>query len=255
MPLADEIMTRISAESLTMAALAPPRILVVAQEPGTFDPISVRLRAESFDVEVARSGQEALERLARSSFAMLVTDLTMPGISVQGLLDQVRENRPEMAVILLTAPGGIESAIDLARKGATDFLTKPVRSDELILRVHNALHRSELEREVREMRVRIQCLRQTSDLVSGHSLTSQRVPGVVADPAEGWLAETPQPLTYDGYKQKVLESTDRAYFESMLRQQRGNVSEAARAAGLDRKSFWRKMKRHGLEADTFRSGA
>jgi transcriptional regulator of acetoin/glycerol metabolism len=67
--------------------------------------------------------------------------------------------------------------------------------------------------------------------------------------------EAPALVSYHAHKQRMLATSERGYFEGLLRKYQGNVSESARSAGLDRKSFWRKMKQHDLNAAAFRKQA
>jgi DNA-binding NtrC family response regulator len=165
---------------------SPParRILVVDDEPDMLLLIPVRLRAEGFVVEVAASAEEALEILARSSFELVLTDLMLPGLSGIELLERVQRNWPGTDVILLTAHGTIQTAVEAVRKGAVDFLTKPIRSEELLLRVQNALKRRALEREVEDLRSQIERARGASDLIIGESPAIRGVLQQVARLAE-----------------------------------------------------------------------
>ncbi|HET9982450.1 MAG TPA: sigma-54 dependent transcriptional regulator [Longimicrobiales bacterium] len=79
---------------------------------------------------------------------LVVTDLVMPGMRGQELLRELRVRRPELNVIVITAFGSIDSAIELVKAGAYDYLTKPLGSDELVLAVQRALADSRLRREV-----------------------------------------------------------------------------------------------------------
>src|SRR5262249_22250597 len=89
------------------------------------------LRREGFASEDARSADEPLPRLAAQDFDLIVTDLKMAHLDGMELLSRVRELRPEVGVILITAFGGIDVAIEAMRRGAAHFLTKPVKMKEL----------------------------------------------------------------------------------------------------------------------------
>ena len=79
---------------------------------------------------------------------VVVTDLIMPGIPGAELLRALRQQRPELNVIVMTAFGSIDSAVELVRAGAYDYLTKPIATQELLLAVSHALDQSRLRREV-----------------------------------------------------------------------------------------------------------
>jgi DNA-binding response OmpR family regulator len=156
-----------------------PGILLVDDEPDMLKLIPVCLRAENLQVDLARSGHEALERLAQYSYPLLITDLMMPRMSGLELLERVQQSYPEMAVIILTAHGSIQLAVEAVKKGATDFLTKPLRADELLLRVRNALRQGQLRREVQDLRNQIERSRQP-ELIIGESAAIHSVHQQVA---------------------------------------------------------------------------
>jgi len=79
---------------------------------------------------------------------VVVTDLIMPGMPGAELLRALRQQRPELNVIVMTAFGSIDSAVELVRAGAYDYLTKPIATQELLLAVSHALDQSRLRREV-----------------------------------------------------------------------------------------------------------
>lgn len=125
------------------------RILVVDDEPGLRAFVATALRRDGHEVTVASTGDEALNLLARSSFALVVTDLRMPGRDGLAVLDQVRAEHPETEVIVLTAHGTVDVAVDAMKRGAFDFLQKPVSSPgELRAVVTRALERHDLRARV-----------------------------------------------------------------------------------------------------------
>jgi DNA-binding NtrC family response regulator len=103
------------------------------------------LEAAGYEVAAYPSAGRAVAGLGSSS--LVITDLVMPGMSGRDFLDEVRARRPELNVIVITAFGTIDSAIDLVKAGAYDYLTKPFGSDELLLAVERALEESRLRRE------------------------------------------------------------------------------------------------------------
>ncbi len=118
------------------------RILVVDDEEGVRSFVAEVLEAPGTEVTTAASGDEAAGLLDRQAFDVVVTDLRMPGRDGLALLDKVRVQEPETQVILLTAYGTIETAVQAMKAGAFDYLQKPIGSpDELRLLVHRALER------------------------------------------------------------------------------------------------------------------
>lgn len=99
------------------------------------------------------TADDALRGLVQGSDAadLVLTDLILPGMRGQELLREVRRQRPELNVIIITAFGSIDSAIELVKAGAYDYITKPFSTDELLLVVARALHDSRLQREIAQL--------------------------------------------------------------------------------------------------------
>lgn len=108
------------------------RILVADDEDGFREFLVDALELACHEVTPARDGQDALERLRRHSFHVLVTDLTMPRLDGLSLLKKVREEQPELEVLVLTAHGSVESAVEAMRLGAFDYLQKPLDSPDAL---------------------------------------------------------------------------------------------------------------------------
>src|SRR5574341_2546364 len=123
-------------------------ILVVDDEPTIRLLVTSVLKDEGYAVTAAATGEEALQLAARRHFHLVITDLKMPGISGVELLERVKRDDPGTAVILLTAFGTVEGAVEAMRKGACDYLLKPLANpDELRLAVRRALDERRLADE------------------------------------------------------------------------------------------------------------
>jgi DNA-binding NtrC family response regulator len=134
---------------------ASPRVLLVDDDPGLLRTIQVLLEDEKgWSVETVPSAPLALERLRAAPFDVLLTDLSMPGGDGLFLLREARALRPELPVLLMTAFGSVRSAVEAMKLGASQYLTKPVDPDELILQVERALESARLAGEVRGLRER-----------------------------------------------------------------------------------------------------
>ena len=121
------------------------RVLVVDDEEGIRSFISEALTSEGHAVTEAGDGQEALRLLAAHTFHLMITDLRMPRLDGMALLRRVRAERPEMEVIVLTAHGSVETAVEAMKLGAFDYLRKPISGPaELRLLVARALERQSL---------------------------------------------------------------------------------------------------------------
>jgi two-component system cell cycle response regulator len=103
-------------------------------------------------VECCDSAESAIEALRREPAALVISDLSMPGLSGIELLDEVRRTHPDTEFVLLTGNATVESAVDALRMGVADYLTKPIRSDELGLVVERILARRRLLAENRKLR-------------------------------------------------------------------------------------------------------
>jgi DNA-binding NtrC family response regulator len=125
------------------------RVVVVEDETAVRDLLEEVLRGAGYDVIGYPNGLTALEALHAGAEAdLVISDLRMPGMGGDELLTQLRASRPELNVVVITAFGSIESAIEMVKAGAYDYLTKPFGSDELLLTVQRAMQESRLRREV-----------------------------------------------------------------------------------------------------------
>lgn len=118
------------------------RILVVDDEDIIRDSLSFILKQENYEVETAPNGCVALKMHLENPYDIIITDIEMPEMKGPELIDRVLQATPETFVILITAFASIDTAIDALRKGAFDYIIKPIEFDELIHRVNKLkLHR------------------------------------------------------------------------------------------------------------------
>ena len=115
------------------------RILLVDDDPGLLRLLSIRLRAEQYDVEAVESAEEALGALPRFRPDLVITDLRMDNMDGIGLLKEIQRQRPGLCVLLLTAHGTIPDAVEATQSGAFGFLTKPVDKQQLLDYVERAM--------------------------------------------------------------------------------------------------------------------
>lgn len=124
------------------------RIAVIDDEPIIGREIKRGLSKEPrYEVETFPDGESALQRLARSSFDLLLCDLRLPGMSGLEVLQEARRRLPHCEVILITAHSSVDSAIEAIRAGAFHYVTKPVKMADLRLMVKRALEKVTLIRE------------------------------------------------------------------------------------------------------------
>jgi two-component system, NtrC family, response regulator GlrR len=115
------------------------RILVVDDDPGLLRLLTIRLRAENYEVEAVESAAAALASCARFRPDLVITDLRMDQMDGIGLLKELQSRWPGLRVIILTAHGTIPDAVHATQSGAFGFLTKPVDKQELLDQVQKAL--------------------------------------------------------------------------------------------------------------------
>jgi two-component system response regulator AtoC len=112
----------------TEGANPVPRILVVDDEEGVRSFLAEALEDAGHSVAQAGNGDDAAERLQREPFDLLITDLRMPGIHGLELVRRARAEHPALPVIVLTAHGTVDSAAEVMRLGAFDYVEKPIES-------------------------------------------------------------------------------------------------------------------------------
>ena len=131
-------------------------ILVVDDEEPQRKVLAGFLRKRGFGVEVAGNADEAQRIVSSRTVDLVLTDLRMPGRDGVQLLDAVREINPELPVIVMTAFGTVASAVDAMKRGAADYLTKPIDIDELELLVAHTLERRALVSENKALREQLE---------------------------------------------------------------------------------------------------
>jgi DNA-binding NtrC family response regulator len=128
------------------------RILVVDDDENLRRVVQFQLEQRGYEVRTAPGGTQALQVMQQMPQDLVITDLQMPGLSGLELLKKVREEYPEVCVIIVTAFGTVETAVDAMKAGAYDYITKPVNPEELILTMERALAHQRLLEEVRTLR-------------------------------------------------------------------------------------------------------
>jgi len=131
------------------------RILVVDDEPNARTALAELLRDEGYDVEIAADAFKALGKYDTFAPHLVLTDLKMPGMDGLEFMRKVlRKDRPA-AVVVMTAFGAVDTAVQAMREGAVDYLTKPLIFDELLIVLERALERERLRLELGNMRERL----------------------------------------------------------------------------------------------------
>jgi len=140
------------------------RILVVDDEKPIRDFLFEALtQLGGFSVEMAENGEEALKKIEKENFDLVLTDMKMPKMDGLKLITEIAKFKPETLMVLLTGHGSIDSALEAMKRGASDYLTKPINLDEMMLRLRKVMeerqrfislkdYAAELERANQELR-------------------------------------------------------------------------------------------------------
>jgi two-component system response regulator PilR (NtrC family) len=124
-----------------MKSLARARILVVDDEPSIREFLQIMLKREKMDVELAENGRIAWEKLQANEYDLVISDIQMPEMSGIELLAKIKEKDPSAIVLMITAFGSTETAVEAMKLGAYDYLSKPFKIDDVKLRIQKALEK------------------------------------------------------------------------------------------------------------------
>ncbi|TNF50379.1 MAG: sigma-54-dependent Fis family transcriptional regulator [Deltaproteobacteria bacterium] len=154
--------------------MASERILIVDDEDGMRRLLSRVLTREGYETSTVGSGAEALRLVASERFDLVVTDIKMPEMDGLQLLAELKEYEPSLPIIVITAYGTIENAVQALRSGAYDYIAKPFENDEIKLTVAKAFERERLLAENRYLHAELEGRYDFSGIVGG-SLAMQQV--------------------------------------------------------------------------------
>ena len=126
------------------AAASGGKVLVVDDQRNMRATTAMLLRQAGHAVEEAESGGAAIRRVQQQPFDVVLTDLRMPDVDGLEVLRAVRAHAPDTQVIVMTGYGTIESAVEAMRQGALDYVSKPFKADELLLRIARAVEQRRL---------------------------------------------------------------------------------------------------------------
>ena len=154
--------------------MASERILIVDDEDGMRRLLSRVLTREGYETSAVANGAEALRLVASERFDLVVTDIKMPEMDGLQLLAELKEYEPSLPIIVITAYGTIENAVQALRSGAYDYIAKPFENDEIKLTVAKAFERERLLAENRYLHAELEGRYDFSGIVGG-SLAMQQV--------------------------------------------------------------------------------
>jgi len=127
------------------------KLLIVDDKAQMREVLKKFLAAEDYRIETAESAEEALEKFKQQRFDLILSDIRMPLMDGNELLEEILKIDKTAVVILMTAFGSIEAAVEAIKKGATDYISKPFQMEEVLLRISRALKEKNLEKRVADL--------------------------------------------------------------------------------------------------------
>lgn len=159
------------------------KILVVDDEPSLRDVLSIMLKKAGYTTATAVDGEEAVSKVGKDIYDLVITDLKMPGMGGMDVLKAVKSASPDTVVLVVTAFGSAESAVEAMKLGAYDYLTKPFQIDEVQLIIRNALEKRRLSTENMLLK-REMASHSTLSSIIGQSEAMQKVFDVIVKVAD-----------------------------------------------------------------------
>jgi two-component system response regulator AtoC len=136
--------------------MIPKRILIIDDEENFRHMLSVILKKENYDVETASNGEEGLKKITLSPFDQILCDIRMPKMDGMEFLSKAQKMGVDATVIMMSAYGTIDTAIEAMKMGAYDYISKPFKPDEIILTLKKAEERERLRKENELLRKEVQ---------------------------------------------------------------------------------------------------
>ena len=154
-------------------------VLVIDDEPMFREDLATLLASEGFTCETAATGDEGLDRASRERPQVVLTDLVMPGIGGLEVVDRLASISPESTVIVITAFGSLDTAVEAFRKGAADYVLKPIVPEDVFAKIRRIQESNRLEQEIRYLRRAVSETSSGTRLV-GHSAALTAVRELIA---------------------------------------------------------------------------
>lgn len=149
-------------------------ILVVDDEVNIRNALAKMLEKQGHSVMTAGNGDEALARMTAGSYGLVLLDLKMPGLDGMGLLRRIKEISPDTEVIVITAYGSVETAVEAMKAGAYDYLSKPIDKERFPIMIDQCLEKQRLAAENRLLRQHLAVKNQFEQMI-GQSLPMKRI--------------------------------------------------------------------------------
>src|SRR3954453_14454606 len=132
----------------------PGEIVIVDDEADIRDLVAGILQDEGYATRTARNSDEALAAIVTRRPSLVLLDVWLQGPALDGLqmLDAIKQEHPELPIVMISGHGNIETAVAAIKQGAYDFIEKPFKADRLVLVAERALENSRLKREVKQLK-------------------------------------------------------------------------------------------------------
>ena len=181
------------------------KILIVDDELIMRESLAGWLERDGHAVQTAPSGEDALEMLKESRFDILLVDIKMEGISGLDVLRQVKENDPDVAVVMITAYGSIPTAIEAMKNGAYDYMLKPFDPNELGILIEKIIRHQNQAREMQFLRAEVKQRTRFESMI-GQSSAMQEIFSLICDvaPMESTVLITGETGTGKGLAAKAI---------------------------------------------------
>ncbi len=124
-----------------------PKILAIDDEKNFLSSLKKMLEIKNYDVEIVANSNRVVEVINKGHYDIILMDVKMPGLSGIELFYTIKENNPEIPIIMISGQSNIEIAVDLIKRGAFDFIEKPLEIEKLFISINNALTRNDLIKE------------------------------------------------------------------------------------------------------------
>jgi two-component system, NtrC family, nitrogen regulation response regulator NtrX len=132
-----------------------PKILVIDDERAIRNTLKEILEYEKYQVELAENAQKALDLIKTSEFELILCDIKMPEMDGLELLPLLVETHPDTPVVMISGHGNIDTAVEAIKKGAYDFIEKPLDLNRLLITIRNAMDKSSLVNETKKLRKKV----------------------------------------------------------------------------------------------------
>jgi len=228
------------------------KILIVDDEPVIRSTLREILEYEKYEIEEAADAKKALEMLEKQEFKVVLSDIKMPGMNGIEFLEELQKKENDTPVIMITGHGDVETAVEALKKGAFDFIQKPLDLNRLLISVRNAFEREKLVVETKKLKKKINkryeiigksvAIEEVKDMIERVAPTNTRVlitgeNGTGKELVAHWLHEKSQrsinpfvEVNCAAIPSELIESElfghEKGSFTSAIKQRKGNFELA-----------------------------